>query len=258
MPKVSVQVGRPVRRRRRRTTTRRRVRRGRRVPRGLPAPTRMQVFRRVVNSAQLQLTAVDVNPVGATINKNASGLFAVGTGSIQQTYYATFALAFKLEDIPGYSVISGGYERYKIAAVKIRCVPINNVSATAVPYSASVNGGFGGFIHHCIDYDDYAIFAPDQTGIDAMGARTSYRMSRFTRGFTRVIKPKVASNVYSGGLLPDGYVSIKPPWIHNTTTDVEHYGFKAIFEMFNPAAQSYFANFKFEVFYYVLAQSPIY
>lgn len=150
-----------------------------------------------------------------------------------QPYIGNFA--FRLSEVPGYTDFTNMYDSYRIRAVKLNFLPVNNTSSWV-----GLTGGTGGTIPFTTG--QYAIrsfsaYDPNRdgvgiTGSDAVSQIQEYqncKWSPYNRIHKRYIKPKIQLD--SGGGV-SGFVNMpgKQPWLQCANVSVEHYGMPFVIE----------------------------
>lgn len=226
-------------------TTRRIVRRKRSMFR----ITKQNNIIRYVNLSEIVGKSGD-SSFGTTINLNNVGLLTLTTAAVQGMHYFTIGMGFALEDIPKLVDVVDFYQQYKFMGVKIKLIPISNVSATQTPGAAE--SAAGGFLHYAWDTNDALAPTPSVAGLAELRQYQSYKMKRLTSivnvNSNKNTHPlKIAGSVYGG--ITDAYSVISPVWLNSATTDCLHYGFKCFWEVVNPSATVINLNFKIEVAY---------
>lgn len=123
-------------------------------------------------------------------------------------------LAFRLQDVPGYTDFTNVYDSYRIRAVKINLLPIGNVSSSNT--SGSPTGPAGNYAVRC-----FSAFDPNQdgNGIEGTGSVAEiqeYQNCKWTpynRIHKRYIKPKVTIPTFPGSAASYVNLAGKQPWI---------------------------------------------
>lgn len=198
----------------------------------------------------------------ATTQLNNSGLFTLTCPAAQAIYYFTVGLGFCLRDVPDVSGYQLLYDRFRFRKVEVKLFPVNTVSATAVniigaPGTGETygNGSIGGFLHHCIDYDDNVVPVASDVGIDTIRNRKSYKMVNIAtnKPITMTLRPRIAVGAYESAAVFQGYANMPAMWCDTVAPSdvIEHYGWKGIFELVNPNSNVNYVNFKLEVTYHL-------
>jgi glutathione peroxidase-family protein len=163
-------------------------------------------------------------------------------------------MAFTLQDLPNYAEFTSLFERYRLESVEIVLHPFNTFTETATTAS---NGACGGFLHSFVDYNDVGVVTANQSSINSMRERPSYRTMNVAsqKPYTWALRPRVAVPAYASTGF-SGYSNMAAPWIDSISTDVEHYGMKWLFEIANASPLIQFLNFKLE-FRYTLSFTDV-
>lgn len=218
--------------RRRRRTFRRRARRAR--PGRSMALLRPFTFRRFGDVTGGLTFAV--GPNGNTANMSADGL-TLGTGAAgisNITYYA-YSYYFTLTDLPSFTEITNLFDQYKIHSIRLRFIPFQTNSIS----DPTGNGNQCLSLMHysIIDYDDAQVPLASNTGLQSLREYESFKEMNMFRGgreFRRKIRPHVSVPAYQAGVTT-AYSNVPSRWIDAANPDVQHYGFKGVFQAFAPA-----------------------
>lgn len=176
-------------------------------------------------------SAITMTSDGLVLNSGSAG-----TSNI--TYYS-YSYYFTLSSLPGYSEVTNLFDQYKIRSIQLRFIPFQNGSI-ADPTSA--NQCLSLLHFGVIDYDDNTIFGANNTGVQSLREYESFReMNMFkNREFRRKIRPHISVPAYQNAMTT-AYTNVPSRWIDCNYSDVEHYGFKGIFQAFAPiTTSSYF------------------
>lgn len=218
----------------RRRKTRRRVRRVRRVrvKRAPAIAKRVHTFTRYadLNSANWVVTNGGQN--GSQLVKTVDGFYLdTGNASATNLSYYSYAIFGTLDMLPDYQEFQGLFDQYKILSMSLRMIPFQTCStapgvATQEPL---------GIIHYSVlDYDDAIPYTADNTGVQKMRERQTFKdMNFFRKPFKRSVKPRIAIASYGAGIFTS-YANMKTNWIDAVSPGVEHFGFKGMLECFAP------------------------
>lgn len=215
----------------------------------LRVPSQVHRYKRWVKSSSITTFGSSAS-AGASIALNNAGLTVCTMAATQTQHYFSVALASTLADIPGLSAFTAMYDRYRIAAVRAHWIPLNNVSASAVPTGSPSNGNMTALVHSAVDYADNAAPTASDAGIDLLRARPSYQVHNcsLSRELVYTWVPRVALAAYGSGVFTS-YASVPPPWIETASAGVAHYGYKFVVEVMNPDAGANYFAFKLELEY---------
>lgn len=218
-------------------------------------------------AASKDLTLVNSATSAGSFTLNNQGFTTLTTTAAQQTFYYSMAMGFCLADIPDATQYSLLYDRYRLNKVEVKLYPVNTMSATSNnvvgnpnPGLTWGNGQMGGFVHYAIDYDDRAAPTASDVGIDTLRNRTSYRMVNVARAkpITLSFRPRLAIAAYEASTAFAGYSNMRAQWLDTVSPsdDIEHYGWKAVFEIMNPSSNINYMNYKLEVTYHLEFRDP--
>jgi hypothetical protein len=193
----------------------------------------------------MTLTAVSAS--GGSVNLNNSGFLTLTTSAVQQVSYYSVALGFTLADVPSTSELTTLFERWRLDSVEVVLTPIYTMASS--PLIAG-NGAIGGVVHTQVDYNDYAVVAASQAGVNSMRQRPSYTTANISHGLPLYyrLKPRMAVSGYQAGF-STGFTNMAAQWIDTASQSVEHYGLKFVFEVLDTSAIVQFVNFKMEAKY---------
>lgn len=186
-----------------------------------------------------------------SFSKWTDGYATIVTSANVGNHIYNVTQAFTFTDVIQKTDFSNLFDQFSIRKVIVRIQPLMT--------SADENTGYFGYnalLHYAIDHNDYATTTADEDGIDTIRQMASYKcvniLQNHGRSIKIVIKPHVAQAVY-GGALTNGYSDRRSPWLDmDSSTDVEHYGLKMFFEMWNPTAFEHTIRFKWEATYYLM------
>lgn len=188
---------------------------------------------------------------GGTITFNAANnLLSLTTSATATTHYFAVSLAFCLNDIPDKTDFTTLFDLYRINCVVVRFFPIATEAATATGIGGTTS--VGGWVHHITDDDDYATLTPSDVGIDEIRQYTNYRVQNIAsrKPISRKVYPKISMAGAGGGGFTSA-INVKRRWINCGYTDTVHYAFKAVWEIYDPAAAVSNISFKVEPVYYL-------
>lgn len=188
---------------------------------------------------------------GSTCTFNAANnLLSLSTSATNTTHYFAVSMAFCLDDIPNITEFTSLFDMYRINAVALRIYPVATVAATGT--SAGTNTNTGGWLHHITDDDDYATLTASDVGIDEIRQYSNYKVVNVAsrRPIRRLIRPKISMAAAGGGTFSTA-VNLRPKWINSAYTNTTHYGWKGVFEIYDPAAATTNLSFKIEPIYYI-------
>lgn len=190
---------------------------------------------------------------GSYLTKAQNNLCFVTTNTGGVVNYGSMSMVFRLVDIWNYTELTVLYDSYTIDKVVISLIPY----ATVVSSGAAVVNSVGQsalIMHYIKDYDDYTLPSNSEAGVNDLRERKDYKsvnlFSRTGKPIKIAIKPRIASDVYAGGL-NSAPIGNKPfGWIDCDDPNAEGYGFKAIFETITSGA-TFNIFFKAEAKYYL-------
>lgn len=155
---------------------------------------------------------------------------------------------FKMSNCLQYSELTALYDRYKIAGIKWRIIPLSNV--------ASVNGQgvIPTMVYH-VDYDD----ALTPTSDADVRVKAGAKEVRLDKPRSIYFKPKVAQSILGASAGTAYSVPKNAPYINMSYPDVPHYGLKMYFRDVNLSAASTSSIntcFRIETTYYLACKDP--
>lgn len=254
------------RRLRRRVGVRRRFRR----PRGLVSSNQnTHRFKRVFSivSGGTTTTLVTGNTGVAITWTSAADSWFLGTGAggAAQNYgYFSMGLRFQLSNLPDIAEFTALYDQYQIAGIKIKLTPYSTVANLQTGTSATqYNNNLACILHSLIDPDDGGAFSADASGINAMRQYPTYKtrnlMSSLGKPISRFFRPRIALGAFDA-LTPNpatARVNSRNRMIDMVSTNVDHFGYKLLFEVFQPDPTiACFIWFKLECTYYLKMRTP--
>lgn len=146
--------------------------------------------------------------------------------------YGSLSLDFQLRDLVDYTDFTTLYDKYKLAFVKVRVIPLATSVATGAAYS-SVFGQSSMIIHSILDSDDNANAPATAAGVDQLRQYQTYKVANLIanaqRGVTRVVRPSILMAVNDSAGTPVGS-RISRGWLNLGNSSVPHFGIKYIFE----------------------------
>lgn len=217
---------------RRRRTMRRRMRRMR-PSRPLNSLLRPFTFRRFgdVTGGLSFLSAGNTN--NATVNQDGIVLNTGFAAASNVTYFA-YSYQFTLSSLPEFSEVTNLFDQYKIHSMRIRFIPFQTQSIANDP---GINNQCLSLLHYgVIDYDDASVPNPSNVGVQLLREYESFREMNMFRGgreYKRKIRPHISVPAYQAGITT-AYSNTPSRWIDAAYPDVQHYGFKGIFQVFAP------------------------
>lgn len=180
-------------------------------------------------------------------NTATTALVCTGTGT-DTIAYGSVSTYFSLNDVPDVAEFTSLFDQYKISKVMIKIIPCQTSSLT----SDGTNGNALGVIwHDLVDVDDATAPTATEAGLNDMREYQNYRsinLYKNGKSITRVIKPHIAYGAYSGAFT--SYANQKSGWIDCGSPTVQHYGYKALAEIFSESNGAY-SMFKVETTYYL-------
>lgn len=178
----------------------------------------------------------------AIMQRTSDGFYIdTGSGNISNITYHSCSIFLSLDMLPDYTEFANMFDRYMIVGAKLRLDPFPTSTATESANSTGSNGQVSAFIYSVTDYDDASYITPvSNAGVQAMRQYETFKQSNFIKyGFSKYIKPRLAINTYNAGVT-SSYANVRPLWIDMAKTNVEHYGFKFMFEVFAPNPAQHF------------------
>ncbi len=150
-----------------------------------------------------------------------------------------------LADITNYSTYTTMFDSYRIAAVKIRFLPVGVEEVVNLPSNATP--ALAPLIYTVIDYDD----GNTPSSINSLINYSTLRMNSMGKGFTRYYKPRIPGCIAnSSGTIVAGS-TIRPPWLDCAQPSIAHYGLKFAMEFASGGGQfgykvisTYYLQFK--------------
>lgn len=173
----------------------------------------------------------------------------LGTISAARLTDATGIYTFKLNDLPNYTDFTALYDQYKIAAVKIRFMPCQNV-VKVQPDAMGVVISYAPRLFTVIDYD-----AGTFSTVNELRQYQSCKTVMGYRPVSMYLKPCWASEIYRTAALT-GY-GPKRGFIDCSYVDVPHYSIKWGFEPYDPSGtqQSSEYTYRVEAKYYITTRT---
>ncbi len=188
-------------------------------------------FTRFTDSGGLVATGTS-SPLG-TFSLAANGLMS-WTLAATTSQYASFAMAFTLSDLPGYTEFTSLFDEYRINRVDLHLIPGSTTSLTP----DTTAGAIRGFLHTAYDPDDINAPTASTAGIAALQQYETYRADNlFSYGMRPwAVEPRVALAAYSGAFT--SYANEPAKWIDAGSPAVQHYGLKGVLEISNPESSA--------------------
>lgn len=204
--------------------------------------SKVHMFKRLGAIATIQNTnvggALNVIDPTSVLNAPVGGIvLPPDTYGFQFPVTMSFALnkALDFNDFPQL------YDRYQLKGVRIKIVPLQNVSTA---------GGTGLLPTMCYaqDFDDVNTPA----SYEEVARKGFAKTKTLSRPVSIYIKPKVAREIYRPGI-SSAYESAKAPWLDCNNADVPHYGLKMWFKntLLPSNATGALQCFRFETTYYI-------
>lgn len=162
-------------------------------------------------------------------------------------------IGFRLQDVPSYTDFAM-YDQYRIAAVKLNFIPVNNVSTWTGSTGGIVPGSFA--MRAFTAYDPNA----DGSGVSSVGQVQEYQNAKWTpynRIHKRYVKPRIMLSEASGSTLGINLVG-KQPWIQNDAAGVGTIYYGVPFAMDNTSTGVGIGTlmYKLECTYYLQFKVP--
>lgn len=199
-------------------------------------------------------TATSPN-TGQLISYTADALF-LATGVVGQIFtYYSISMSFTLSQIPSYTEFTNLYDRYMLMGVSIKFIPLGTQSNTeSVATGSGGQEAVGGWVYSVVDYDDNALFPATPAGVASMRMYPGFQAKNIydTRrpGVKRYIRPRTAiAQIDSTGAVV-ATANQRHTWIDCSNPNIQHYGLKIIFEIFQPTASSAVLWFRPEMVFY--------
>jgi len=225
----------------------------RRQRRKVPRITSVFHTKRTVNLANVGGLLVD----GAYLTKYQNNLMFTTTNNSGIANYGSASLKARLYDIYNYSEYTVLWDRYKIDMVKIRITPFSTQAASGA--AVGPVGQSAILIHSIYDYDDSDLPPNSEAGVLAMREYKNYKckniFSTLGKPITYTFKPRVATDVYAGGVTAVASKSEPFGWMDCNEPQVEGYSAKFIFETISAGA-TFSIYFKMDATYYLSIKDP--
>ena len=142
--------------------------------------------------------------------------------------YIGVGIGYQLNDLSNFTEFQSLFDQYRIIGIKTTIYPLVNSTTYG-------NGQVCGMIHWIQDHDDSSAPATTQAQVQAMMERGSYRhypvIATQYNGYSRFLKPHVAIASYAGAF--SGYSNNLSPWADTDSYNIQHYGDKILFELWN-------------------------
>lgn len=187
-------------------------------------------FKRVTNICNTANITVDgaLTKLSDTISLTSST-----TGS---TAFGSYSVYGTLDCLPNYTEFSTLFDRYKIVGMSMKFLMFNTGALTGAAVSATYSQS-GILWHGITDYDDATAPPATEAGIQQLREYESYKVKNALVANTikQYCRPKLAVAAYGGAFTR--YANMPALWVDANSTDVQHYGFKGIFEI-SPCAVS--------------------
>lgn len=160
----------------------------------------------------------------------------VDQGTISQAalVVAGFAWSFKFGDLDQASSFGVIFDQYRITKVECKFMPLQNALGASAISSYSP-----GTILTVIDFDD----ANTPTAAAQLRQYQSCKEDPSYKVVTRYVnRPHIATSAYAGAF--GAYANQVGTWIDSTSTNVQHYGVKALIQPANVAGQTNLASWQ--------------
>lgn len=202
------------------------------------AASRVHLFKRLGVTSRITNTTT----AGSVIS---TGNLTLGstTGPNNFGYDFGASMIFRLQDVEQYTELISMYDRYKISGVKIKIIPLSNVSGS---------GGLSFLpeLMYAIDPDDGSV--PTETYMRQKGAKCR----RLDKPVNIYLRPKVATQLYQSAIAT-GYGVANAPYINSASFGVEHYGLKMYFRNVDLRANTAVSTqFNIETTFYLAMKDP--
>lgn len=219
-------------------------------PTRMLSSTRLQrsfVFSRFGDLATGGFTIASLGNGSGSANTSDGLILNSGTNTTSNVSYHSYSYQFMLQNLPSFTEFTNLFDQYKVLSVRIRFIPFQTTSISDL----NTTNQCLSLIHSSvIDYDDSVLFASSNAGLQEMRQYESFREKNLFRPsgqFVRKIRPHVSVPVYKSGV-SSAYSNVPARWIDCNYTDVEHYGFKGMFQVFAPSSSiAYFVWIRPEI-----------
>lgn len=199
-------------------------------------------FRRTVNIAGETGTSRANN---ITVSAANTHFLMGGTSAAQYTLsYGQLTYYMAIANLPNLSEFTNLFDSYRINSVTLKFIPYATATMDPTAFGAS-----NCIMHWVKDFDDVTLPASGETGIAALEQYPGYRrqnMNASSKGITVKIRPRAATSLYQGAFTAYAQAS-RNTWINCANPDVQHYGFKACFELYNGTTTGVNTVFPFRV-----------
>lgn len=205
----------------------------------------IHAFRRTVNTAKEG--GYSCNGALASDATTTFFVFIGGAGVANTITYGAMRYYAELSSLPGLTEFTGLFDAYRIRKVTMKFIPYaTTVDSDMIAASAAANL----IMHYAVDYDDATLPAASQVGLEELQQYEGYHSRQVItgKGFSISFRPRVATTVYQGAFTAYAQAS-KKMWIDMTSTTVQHYGLKMLFEGYNGNATAFYLPFKIESTY---------
>jgi len=237
---------------------RRRWNRVKGVPRiAFAAPNGMYKIKRALNANQLNVATYNASPAGSSIS-NTTPVTILIVGGVGSNYF-TFAYAFTVADLLSVNDLKI-WDQYRLRKVQLEIIPFTTCSNSTQITGGTTSNGVGGCFHLVTDYDDATAPASSTAGISTLQCYKGYRSYNLTdtRKIKRTISPKLAIAAYGGAFTTYANTGNKQ-WLDVNNYNVQYYGVKGIFEVFQNAitASATVMAFKTNLLYTIEVKNPV-
>lgn len=219
-------------------------------PTKMVAPRGMQLVKRVTSGRMMTQYNTSASAGSTCTWNSAFNTLTLVTSAVGGSHFFGIACAFALDDIPSITDFTALYDLYKINGIKMKIIPYNDTSLS--PSNVGGYGACSAMVHHVQDDDDIVSPTASDVGVDEIRQYLGYvtQSACSKRPITRYIRPRIALAGAGAGAFTVA-VNIRPKWINCAYTNATHYGFKAIFEVFNTSAVATTFTYKIEPTYYL-------
>lgn len=202
---------------------------------------------------------------GANFSYNASAdswVLDSNAAALNATYYS-MGLQFNLGMLPDYTDFYNLYDQYRISAIKLKLTPYSTNANLQSGLSGSTNQGLAVICHHLVDPDDGAAFTASQVGVNGMRQYPTYKTRNLFNStgisIKRYFKPRIAMAAFDSAIGTSAVARVNSPprFLDMVNYAINHFGWKIIFEMFQPdTSQRIFVWFKLEATLYLKMRTP--
>lgn len=213
-------------------------------------------FKRTFSIPLANISKTSGGATGADLAYDATNqCWIISTGTTGNVSYHSMGMYFSMDNLPGVADFTSLFDSYKICGVKVKIIPFSTSSNLQQGTTGERNQNLSAMCYTVVDYDDYAQFPADSSGIDLINQYSTKQVRNpFAydgKPISRYFVPHIAQATYSGAL-STGYTTSRPKWLDCNNTKVEHYGYKVLWEVFAPdPAVTCYIWFKIEATMYM-------